>query len=107
MLVLVGAGNPLRMWSGFPSPGEQQIWPGPAAYSGLVASGDYVMFEGGTGYRYASVMFAPVEPAFAARRSPPRAVEPGVATPPPPTTPYAASSGASTATLHGRLVDGA
>ena len=47
--------------------GDQQIWPGPAAYSGLIASGDYILFEGGTAYRYASVIFSPVERAFAAR----------------------------------------
>lgn len=40
--------------------GEQQVWSGPAAYSGLSPDGEFVMFEGGTSYRYGSVMIARV-----------------------------------------------
>jgi hypothetical protein len=36
----------------------QQIWSGPAAYSGLSSDGQFVMFEGGLTYRYASTMIA-------------------------------------------------
>jgi sialidase-1 len=36
----------------------QQIWSGPAAYSGLSPDGQFVMFEGGYSYRYASTMIA-------------------------------------------------
>ena len=39
----------------------QQVWTGPAAYSALSPDGQFVMFEGGFTYRYASTMIARVE----------------------------------------------
>lgn len=41
--------------------GSDQIWGGPAAYSAMTTDGDFVLFEGGTEYRYASVMVSPVQ----------------------------------------------
>ena len=32
------------------------VWKGPSAYSGMDREGEFVMFEGGATYRYASVM---------------------------------------------------
>ena len=32
------------------------MWRGPSAYSGMDTEGEFVMFEGGATYRYASVM---------------------------------------------------
>ena len=32
------------------------VWRGPSAYSGMDTEGEFVMFEGGSTYRYASVM---------------------------------------------------
>jgi len=42
--------------------GTVQVWHGPAAYSGLTLSGDFILFEGGPAYRYQSVMVARVPP---------------------------------------------
>ena len=33
-----------------------EVWRGPSAYSGMDTDGEFVMFEGGATYRYASVM---------------------------------------------------
>ena len=33
-----------------------EVWAGPSAYSGMDTAGEFVMFEGGATYRYASVM---------------------------------------------------
>lgn len=49
-----------------------QVWAGPAAYSSMTREGDFIMFEGGTDYRYQSVMVAPTG---AARRLPHRPVQ--------------------------------
>lgn len=40
--------------------GQISIFSGPAAYSSLSVDGQYILFEGGQQYRYASVLFAPV-----------------------------------------------
>lgn len=37
---------------------ETQIFAGPAAYSSLTPAGDFILFEGGASYRYASIMVA-------------------------------------------------
>ena len=39
--------------------GQWRVFAGPAAYSSLTRAGDFVMWEGGATYRYASVMVAP------------------------------------------------
>eukprot|EP00039_Didymoeca_costata_P018385 m.333222 g.333222 ORF g.333222 m.333222 type:complete len:349 (+) comp17101_c0_seq1:2548-3594(+) len=36
------------------------VWPGPAAYSSLLEDGSCMLFEGGTSYRYASILFTPL-----------------------------------------------
>ena len=33
-----------------------EVWRGPSAYSGMDREGEFVMFEGGATFRYASVM---------------------------------------------------
>eukprot|EP00040_Diaphanoeca_grandis_P003130 m.279791 g.279791 ORF g.279791 m.279791 type:complete len:354 (+) comp143924_c0_seq1:108-1169(+) len=44
---------------------ETQIFGGPAAYSSLTPAGDFVLFEGGNSYRYASIMVASTNLTFA------------------------------------------
>ena len=33
-----------------------EVWKGPSAYSAMDTEGEFVLFEGGAAYRYASVM---------------------------------------------------
>jgi hypothetical protein len=49
-----------------PKPKTIQIWKNmPSAYSGLLQDAQFVLFEGGRSYRYASVLFAQLGPLAA------------------------------------------